>query len=130
MEKQLSHDAIVSAATRIDPNAPDDPRELFDRARLGDPIGRAAVDQTIDGLATCIASITAVLDLELVLLGGGIGEQGDLLLEPVREALSAMIPYTPDIEVGNLGDHAALLGAAAAGATLARAVLIRRCLAA
>jgi predicted NBD/HSP70 family sugar kinase len=130
MEKQLSRDAIVNAAALIDAGAPRDPRELFDMARRGDPLGRAAVAQTISGLAICIASITAVLDLELVLLGGGIGEQGDLLLEPVRAALSTMVPYTPDIAVGTLGDHAVLAGAAAAGATLARAAVIRRCLSA
>jgi predicted NBD/HSP70 family sugar kinase len=130
MEKQLSRDAIVKAAALIDAGAPRDPRELFDMARRGDPLGRAAVAQTISGLAICIASITAVLDLELVLLGGGIGEQGDLLLEPVRAALSTMVPYTPDIAVGTLGDHAVLAGAAAAGATLARAAVIRRCLSA
>jgi predicted NBD/HSP70 family sugar kinase len=130
MEKQLSQDAIVNAVTGLNAAAPQDPRELFARARRGDPLGRAAVAQTIDGLAICIASITAVLDLELVLLGGGIGEQGDLLLEPVREALAALVPYTPDIAVGTLGDHAVLAGAAAVGATLARAAVIRRCLSA
>ena len=130
MEKHLSQDAIVDAAARVDPGAPRDPRELFQRARRGDAPGRAAVAQTIDGLAVCIASITAVLDLELVLLGGGIGEQGDLLLEPVRAALAALVPYTPDIAVGTLGDHDVLTGAAATGATLARAAVIRRCLAA
>lgn len=128
MEKQLSQDAIVEAATLIDAEAPRDPRELFARARHGDPLGRAAVARTINGLAICIASITAVLDLELVLLGGGIGEQGDLLLEPVRAALATMVPYSPDIAVGTLGDHAVLTGAVAAGAALARAAMIRRCL--
>jgi hypothetical protein len=48
----------------------------------------------------------------------------------VRTALSTMVPYTPDIAVGTLGDHAVLAGAAAAGATLARAAVIRRCLSA
>jgi predicted NBD/HSP70 family sugar kinase len=130
MEKQLSQDAIVNAAALIDSAAPRDPRELFARARHGDALGRAAVAQTIEGLAICIASITAVLDLELVLLGGGIGEQGDLLLEPVRAALSTLVPYTPDIAIGTLGDHAVLTGAAAVAATLARADMIRRCLSA
>jgi predicted NBD/HSP70 family sugar kinase len=130
MEKRLSQDAIVNAAALIDSGAPRDPRELFARARRGDALGLAAVAQTVNGLAICIASITAVLDLELVLLGGGIGEQGDLLLEPVRAALLTMVPYTPDIAVGTLGDHAVLIGAAAAAANLARAAVLRRCLSA
>jgi predicted NBD/HSP70 family sugar kinase len=129
MEQQLSGEAIADAAAAVDVSAPRDPRELFARARHGDALGGAAVAQTIEGLATCIASITAVLDLELVLLGGGIGEQGDLLLEPVRAAVATRVPYAPDIAVGTLGEHAVLTGAATAGATLARAALMRRCLA-
>lgn len=128
MEKQLSQDAVVAAAVAVDPEAPRDARELFARARHGDPAGRAAVVQAIEGLTTCIASITAVLDIELVLLGGGIGEQGDLLLEPLRAAVVDLVPYAPDIVVGTLGDRAALTGAAASGAGLARAAVLHRCL--
>lgn len=128
MEQQLSQDAVVAAAVAVDPDAPRDARELFARARRGDPAGRAAVAQAIEGLTTCIASITAVLDVELVLLGGGIGEQEDLLLEPLRAAVVNLVPYAPDIAVGTLGDRAALTGAAATGAGLARAAILRRCL--
>lgn len=128
MEHRLSHQAIVDGARAIDPGAPDNPRELFARARGGDALGRAVVAQTIDALAICIASVTAVLDLELVLLGGGIGAQADLLLEPVRSAASALVPYVPSIEAGTLGDHAVLAGAVSVGAELARASALKRCL--
>lgn len=130
MEKQLSESAIVSLAREIDPSAPDDPRELFDRARVGDSLGRTVVEHTAHALAVCIASVTAVLDLELVLLGGGIGARGDLLLEPVRSATAQLVPYVPEIELGELGDHAVLCGAAAVGSELARRAVVSRCLAA
>lgn len=128
MEKHLSQDAIADAAAQVDPTATRDPRQLFTRARHGDPVGRAAVAQTVDALAICIASITAVVDIELVLLGGGIGEQGDLLLEPVRMAVSGLVPYVPQIDLGALRDRAVLTGAAAVGAALAQAAVLRRCL--
>jgi predicted NBD/HSP70 family sugar kinase len=128
MERRLSHDAVVRAARSMDPGASDDPRELFERARRADPLGQAVVAGTVQALAVCIASITAVLDIELVLLGGGIGAQSDLLLEPVRSATRALVPYAPEIAPGALGDHATLAGAAAVGAELTRAALIRRSL--
>lgn len=128
MERRLSHQAIAARIKALDPEAPGDPRELFDRARAGDPVGRTIVAETIEALADCIASVTAVLDLELVLIGGGIGTQPDLLLEPVRHATAARVPYVPSIEIGALGDHAVLAGAASVGAELARSSTLRRCL--
>jgi len=129
MEQLLSQDAIVRAARAIDPGAPDDPRELFAMARRGEQLGQTVIAETVGALASCIASITAVVDLELVLLGGGIGAQADLLLEPVRAATAAMVPYAPEIECGALGDHATLAGAVAVGTELALAAVIGRCLA-
>jgi predicted NBD/HSP70 family sugar kinase len=128
MEQLLSHKAVVRAARTVNEDAPADPRELFEMARRGDPIGQSVVAETVSALAACIASITAVVDLELVLLGGGIGAQGDLLLEPVRAAIATRVPYVPDIECGALGDRAALIGAIALGAEFARAAVLRRCL--
>lgn len=128
MERRLSHDAITQAERSIDPNASAAPRELFARARTGDPLGQTVVAQTVQALAICIASITAVIDIELVLLGGGIGAQSDLLIEPARTALQTLVPYPPEIAPGALADHATLAGAAAVGAELAQAALIRRSL--
>jgi predicted NBD/HSP70 family sugar kinase len=91
-------------------------------------LGRAVVAEAVEGIAACVASINAVTDLELVLLGGGIGSQSDVLLEPVRAAVTTLVPYTPEIRSGALGDQATLAGAAATGVEHARAALIKRCL--
>ena len=63
-----------------------------------------------------------------MLLGGGIGEQSHLLLEPVRAAVATLVPYSPDIGVGTLGDHAVLTGATRWGGAGPRSAMIRRCL--
>lgn len=128
MEKRLSHDALVSFARSLDPDAPGDPRELFARARRGDRLGRAVVAEATEALSVCIASITAVVDLDLVLVGGGIGLQSDILIEPLRASTAALVPYPPEILPGALGDQATLSGAAAIGARLARRLLVTRSL--
>jgi predicted NBD/HSP70 family sugar kinase len=62
---------------------------------------------------------TSVVDVELVVLGGGIGANGDLLLAPVRERLAEQLPFPPRVEVSTLGDAAVLTGALAIGLTSA-----------
>lgn len=128
MERRLSHEALVSFARSLDPDAPRDPRELFARARRGDRLGRAVVAEATEALSVCIASINAVVDLDLVLVGGGIGLQSDVLIEPLRASTAALVPYPPEILPGALGDQATLSGAAAIGAQLARRQLVSRSL--
>jgi len=128
MEKRLSHEGLVRFARSLDPDAPGDSRELFARARRGDRLGRAVVAEATDALSVCIASVTAVVDLDLVLIGGGIGLQSDVLIEPLRDSTAALVPYPPEILPGALGDQAVLTGAAAIGALQARRLLLGRCL--
>jgi predicted NBD/HSP70 family sugar kinase len=56
-----------------------------------------------------------VINVELVVIGGGIGANGDLLLAPIRERLAELVPYPPRVEVSSLGDAAVLNGALAVG---------------
>ena len=51
-----------------------------------------------------------MLDPELVILGGGIGSNGDLLLEPVAREMHELSPFRPRIEVSVLRQEATLYG--------------------
>jgi predicted NBD/HSP70 family sugar kinase len=94
---------------------PFDVRALFAAARGGDPLGRAVVQEEARRIALHIAPIAAVADVGLVVLGGGIGANGDLLLEPIRGHLGEWLPYPPRIETSSLGEAAVLMGALAVG---------------
>jgi predicted NBD/HSP70 family sugar kinase len=96
-----------------------DARELFAAARLGDEKARAVVDETARRIALRIAPVAGVADVGLVVLGGGIGSNGDLLLEPVRSLLREWLPYPPRVEISSLGDAAVLMGALSVGLTAA-----------
>ncbi|TCO55941.1 ROK family transcriptional regulator [Actinocrispum wychmicini] len=80
-------------------------------ARDGDGFGLSLVDLEADRIARYASTLTQVVDLELVVLGGGLGLNGDLLLDPVRAALAALVPYPPGVEVSQLGADATLVGA-------------------
>ena len=94
---------------------PYDARAIFAAARSGDAVARAVVEEEARRIALHIAPIAAVTDIALVVLGGGIGVNADLLLDPIRNLLTRWLPYPPRVEVSSLGDAAVLTGALAVG---------------
>jgi predicted NBD/HSP70 family sugar kinase len=73
-----------------------------------------------------IATVTPMLDPELVILGGGIGRNGDLLLDPIESELRRLIPFRPRVVVSALGQDAVLLGAVATALEVAREKVFHR----
>lgn len=98
---------------------------IFDRARAGHPRATAIVEEVARRITAYIGVLAAVADVELVILGGGIGLNGDLLLERVALQLQQRLPYPPRLEVSALGDSAVLTGAAAVAASVAVEQVIR-----
>ena len=91
--------------------APYDVRGVFEAARRGDSVARAVVEEEARRIALHIVPLAAVTDPALVVLGGGLGANGDLLLDPVRALLADWVPYPPRVEVSALGEAAVLTGA-------------------
>jgi predicted NBD/HSP70 family sugar kinase len=101
--------------------APPDTRALFAEARAGDPLALRVVDEEARRIALHIAPISAVTDVGLVVLGGGIGTNGgDLLNDRIRDQLTNWLPTPPRVEASSLGDAAVLTGALAVGLRAAR----------
>jgi predicted NBD/HSP70 family sugar kinase len=97
-----------------------DVRAIFAAARTGDTVAREVVAEEARRIALHIVPLAAVTDVALVVLGGGIGANGDLLLEPIRAHLGEWLPYPPRVEVSSLGEAAVLTGALAVGLRAAR----------
>ncbi|MFI1164354.1 ROK family protein [Streptomyces sp. NPDC020801] len=100
-------------------------REILRRAEQGDAEALAVVAEEGRTIGEAIATVCAVVDPELVLLGGPIGSH-PALLGPVRETVRALAPLPPPVEPGALGDAAPLRGALAVALSRARADLRTR----
>jgi predicted NBD/HSP70 family sugar kinase len=120
--------ALIGVDESLDPSGPEiaqlasrfaapqvDARAVFGAARNGDENARAVVTEIARRIALHLAPIAAVADVELVVLGGGIGANGDLLLDPVSRRLAEWLPFPPRVEVSTLGEAAVLTGALAIG---------------
>ena len=95
--------------------APYEVRDVFAAARIGDEVAVAVVEETARRIALHVLPLTATLDLPLVVLGGSVGANAELL-EPVRRYLDGWLPSpAPRLEVSGLGEAAVIEGAVATG---------------
>ncbi len=106
--------ALTAYAASLGATSPELPA-LFAAARGGDGLGREVVAEAARRIALHVLPLAATLDLPLVVLGGGVGANGDLLLDPIRRHLADWLPYPPRVETSSIGDAAALAGALATG---------------
>jgi glucokinase len=90
---------------------------LAEAADAGDALAVQAFRRGATALAAMIASVGAVCDLDLVVIGGGVARSGATLFDPLREALAgyAGLEFIRGLRVvpAALGGDAGLIGAAA-----------------
>jgi glucokinase len=98
---------------------------VTDAAREGDPAAVAIVEEVGRRLGEGIAGLVNILDPELIVVGGGVAEEGELILDPARQAFVESVeapehrPAVP-IEIARLGNDAGAIGAAALALDLER----------
>lgn len=126
LEGAIGAAGVVKAARLAGMSPPLNPKRIFAAARRGDATALAVVGTVAERLALAIAAVVPVVDPELVVLGGGIGRNGDLLLERVERELAVISPFQPRIEVSALGEDAELQGAVALALSSARDQLFER----
>ncbi|HME49651.1 ROK family protein [Mycobacterium sp.] len=94
-----------------------DARELADAANAGDMSALSAFRRGGTAVAAMIASVAAVCDLDLVVIGGGVARSGPLLFDPLRDALAgyAGLEFIRGLRVvpAELDANAGLVGAGA-----------------
>ena len=92
-------------------------RAITDAAREGDQVALAAFNTTAQWLGAGIASLSVILDPEVVVIGGGVIDAGEILLAPTRVSIERNMPFAgkhpyPEIIAATLGNQAGLVGAA------------------
>jgi predicted NBD/HSP70 family sugar kinase len=112
----ISHCAAETArAKKTILESPYEIRDVFAAARIGDDVAIAVVEETARRIALHILPLVATLDVPLVVLGGSVGANADLL-EPVRGHLEGWLATpAPRLEVSALGEAAVIEGALAVG---------------
>ena len=122
--------AILAYAAEVSHDRPSGERfdtvEIFRRARDNDARALGIVTEVARRVCAHLVPIAAIVDPELIVLGGGIGSNGDLLLPRLREMLADTLPFPPTLQTSQLRDEAVLAGALALGVADAREWSITR----
>lgn len=110
-----------SAMWRIAPSLEKvDGRTAFLAAKEGDEAGKAVVALYLEYLAGGLSNIVNIFQPEVICIGGGVCNEGDALLLPVREMVARTTFRHPtrntEIRIASLGNDAGIIGAALAGA--------------
>lgn len=90
---------------------------ITDAAKAGDNFAIGLLEVAGDWLGSGIATLAMLFDPSIVVIGGGVIDAGDLLLEPARKAMMREMPFVgkhpvPEIVAAKLGNDAGLVGAA------------------
>ncbi|MGN0995982.1 MAG: ROK family protein [Candidatus Ventricola sp.] len=115
-ESYAATTALVRRAQEATGEAALDGRAIFARAAAGDPVMRDVLDSWIDDIAAGISGLVHIFNPQMVLIGGGVSAQEELLIAPLRQrVLSQVMPRFAEglqIEAATLSNDAGLIGAA------------------
>ncbi|WP_018351067.1 ROK family glucokinase [Longispora albida] len=111
---RASQDLLARVAG--DPSKLDGPA-VTRAAQDGDPAARAAFAEAGRWLGYGMADAVQILDPDVIVVGGGVSEAGELLLDPARRAYAERLAQrgklpVADIRLARLGNQAGLVGAA------------------
>ncbi|MEN9735351.1 MAG: hypothetical protein RL129_61 [Actinomycetota bacterium] len=92
-------------------------KHITEAALEGDALSRTALEITGQWIGAGVATLASILDPSLVVIGGGVVEAGDLILEPARKAMENLMPFRgqhpyPRIAAAQLLNDAGLVGVA------------------
>jgi predicted NBD/HSP70 family sugar kinase len=114
LEAAASAAGIVRAARRAGARGPMSARQVFAAAGRGESWAAAVVADEVQLVARAVCAVVTVVDPELIVLGGGIG-QATGFVDAVAVALRRLAPVLPDLRVSALGADAVVDGCLAAG---------------
>lgn len=129
LEMALAADAVVRYATDAGMTGDIRAEDVFVAAANGDPAAAAAVLTEAKVLARLVTGICAFFDPELVVVGGGVGQNFAQLEPAMREEMTRFAPMRPRMRAGDLGADAVVRGAIATGIHAAREIVFTRHLA-
>lgn len=109
--------AVEQGWTPSDTSKPVDAKSLAEDARAGDLVAIAAYRRSGEAVGIALASVAALLDLDVAVIGGGVVQSGPLLMTPLKEAFDrhAGLEFARrmQIKTAKLDQDAGIVGAAA-----------------
>jgi len=93
------------------------PAIIAEEASKGDAVALEVYEETGYYLGICVANLINLFNTQMIVVGGGIAQAGEIILDPIRRTATACairsMSRTCQIVPAELGDNAGVLGGAA-----------------
>ena len=90
-------------------------------ANMGDAIAKEIYERAGEALGIAISNTLVTIDAHKIVIGGGVAQAGDLLLDPIRRTIKKRVFIMPldevEVALAELGGNAGIIGAAAFAAS-------------
>jgi glucokinase len=113
LERYASAAAVSEAWAKAGGGPDADAADCAKAVTSGDPNAVRVWEEAVAALADGLVTALTLLDPRVLIIGGGLAEAGDVLLDPLREAVERRVTFQklPAIVPAELGDTAGCLGA-------------------
>ena len=117
MAKQKIHKNLIPTTLTYEKLDKGKAKALFDAAKNGDILAKETIAECSYYLGMSIAQALNMLDLDLVLIGGGLCKDFDMMIDDIKRAVNnyglRMMVRNLEIKPASLGNDAGVLGCAA-----------------
>ena len=117
MAKQKIHKGVIPTTLTYEELDKGKAKALFDAAKKGDLLAKETIAECSYYLGMSIAQALNMLDLDLVLIGGGLCKDFDMMIEHIKRGVNnyglRMMVRNLEIKPASLGNDAGVLGCAA-----------------
>ena len=117
MAKQQIHNNVVPTTLTYEELEKGKAKAIFDAAKKGDALAKETIAECSYYLGMSIAQALNMLDLDLVLIGGGLCKDFDMMIEHIKRGVNnyalRMMVRNLEIKPASLGNDAGVLGCAA-----------------
>ncbi|AYC28582.1 ROK family protein [Paenisporosarcina cavernae] len=86
--------------------------DLFDSAKAGDEVAKSIISTFVSDFASVISTIQAALDMDVVVIGGGVADSSEYWWNDLLEALQPLLLKPLELKKAVFGNEAGMLGAA------------------
>lgn len=114
LEQYASATGIVRLARQQGWTGEGTAKAVLDAARAGDPVAQKVAQEAGRWLGLALSYVACVADPDVILLGGGVAQAGEILLKPIREQYRSSVFHgaaNTQFALAALGNDAGMYGA-------------------
>jgi predicted NBD/HSP70 family sugar kinase len=126
LEEAAAAGGLVRTARQMGMRGALTAERVFNAAKAGEATALATVEREAERLAVVVAAVAAIVDPHLIVLGGGIGANADVLLPLLESEVERLTPLSPPIVLSELGRDAIVLGAIATALDTGRDLVFQK----